>query len=64
MRTKIHRWRIPSTRATRPCRDSSRGWTDPVVRGWMNYYGRFYRSKCVQVLRHPSVAVKDGPTLR
>ena len=26
--------------------------TDPVVRGWMNYYGRFFRSKCVQVLRH------------
>ena len=24
----------------------------PVVRGWLNYYGRFYRSKCVQVLRH------------
>ena len=21
-------------------------------RGWMNYYGRFYRSKCVLVLRH------------
>jgi RNA-directed DNA polymerase len=25
---------------------------NPVVRGWMNYYGRFYRSRCVQVLRH------------
>ena len=25
---------------------------NPVVRGWTNYYGRFYRSKCVQVLRH------------
>jgi len=27
---------------------------DPAegVRGWMNYYGRFYRSRCVQVLRH------------
>jgi len=23
-----------------------------VVRGGMNYYGRFYRSRCVQVLRH------------
>lgn len=25
--------------------------TDPYVRGWMNYYGRFYRSRCIQVLR-------------
>jgi RNA-directed DNA polymerase len=25
---------------------------NPVVRGWVNYYGRFYRSKCVHVLRH------------
>jgi RNA-directed DNA polymerase len=25
---------------------------NPAVRGWMNYYGRFYRSRCVQVLRH------------
>ena len=25
---------------------------NPTMRGWMNYYGRFYRSKCLQVLRH------------
>src|SRR5215831_3914621 len=30
---------------------------NPVVRGWMNYYGRFYRSKCVQVLRHINEAL-------
>ncbi len=30
---------------------------DPYVRGWMNYYGRFYRSKCVQVLRYLNVAL-------
>ena len=29
----------------------------PVVRGWMNYYGRFYRSKCIQVLRHLNEAL-------
>ena len=28
-----------------------------VVRGWMNYYGRYYRSKCVQVLRHLNEAL-------
>src|SRR5208283_3157892 len=31
--------------------------TNPAVRGWMNYYGRFYRSKCVQVLRHLNEAL-------
>ena len=25
---------------------------DPFVRGWMNYYGQFYRSRCVCTLRH------------
>ena len=30
---------------------------DPAVRGWMNYYGQFYRSKCVQVLRSVNVAL-------
>ena len=25
---------------------------NPAVRGWMSYYGRFYRSRCVEVLRH------------
>jgi RNA-directed DNA polymerase len=30
---------------------------NPSVRGWLNYYGRFYRSKCVSVLRHLNVAL-------
>jgi RNA-directed DNA polymerase len=30
---------------------------NPVIRGWMNYYGRFYRSKCVYGLRHLHVAL-------
>ena len=30
---------------------------NPIVRGWMNYYGRFYRSRCVQVLRHLNEAL-------
>lgn len=51
VRTRIRGWRIPSTRNNQTLEDLAR-LTDPVVRGWMNYYGRFYRSKCVQVLRH------------
>jgi len=29
----------------------------PSVRGWMNYCGQFYRSKCVQILRHLNLAL-------
>ena len=38
---------------------ADRKWTapNPVVRGWLNYYGRFYRSRCVQVLRHVNEAL-------
>ena len=42
---------MASTRNHQRLEDLAR-FTNPVVRGWMNYYGRFYRSKCVQVLRH------------
>lgn len=31
--------------------------TNPVVRGWMNYFGRYYRSKCIQVLRRLNEAL-------
>lgn len=51
VRAKIRGWRMASTRNNQTLQDLAR-LTDPVVRGWMNYYGRFYRSKCVQVLRH------------
>ena len=46
----IREWRMASTRNNQRLEDLAR-LTNPVVRGWMNYYGRFYRSKCVQVLR-------------
>jgi hypothetical protein len=31
--------------------------TNASVRGWMNYYGRFYRSACVRVLHHLNLAL-------
>jgi hypothetical protein len=51
IRQTIRDWRMASTRNNQRLEDLA-NFTNPVVRGWLNYYGRFYRSKCVQVLRH------------
>lgn len=51
IRTTIRNWRIAMTRNNQSLEDLAR-LVNPYVRGWMNYYGRFYRSKCVQVLRY------------
>ena len=56
IRQTIRAWRMASTRNNQRLEDLA-CLTNPVVRGWMNYYGRFYRSKCVQVLRHLNVAL-------
>jgi group II intron reverse transcriptase/maturase len=56
IRQTIREWRMASTRNHQHLEDLARS-TNPVVRGWMNYYGRFYRSKCVHVLRHFNVAL-------
>jgi len=52
----IREWRMASTRNDQRLEDLAR-LTNLVVRGWMNYYGRFYRSKCVQVLRRLNEAL-------
>lgn len=51
IRQTIRNWRLAATRNNQELEDVAR-FTDPVIRGWMNYYGRFYRSMAVQVLRH------------
>src|SRR3954453_19482827 len=51
IRQTIRGWRMASTRTNQRLEDLAR-LANPVVRGWLNYYGRFYRSRCVQVLRH------------
>lgn len=30
---------------------------NPYVQGWLNYYGRYYRSECILVLRYLNVAL-------
>ena len=44
--------RSPGGRARN--RRAKAAWT---VAGWLAYYGRFYRSRCVQVLRHLNEAL-------
>ena len=51
IRKTIHDWRLAFSRNNQCLEDLAR-LVNPVVRGWMNYYGRYYRSRCVQVLRH------------
>jgi group II intron reverse transcriptase/maturase len=51
IRKTIRDWRISTRWSNHRLEDLAR-FVNPVVRGWMNYYGRFYRSWCVQVLRH------------
>ena len=56
IRATIRVWRLASTRNNQSLEDLAR-LVDPVVRGWMNYYGRYYRSKLIQVLRHLNLAL-------
>ena len=51
IRVQMRNWKLASTRNNQRLEDPARV-VNPVVRGWMNYYGRFYRSKCIQILRH------------
>ena len=56
VRRTIRDWRMASTRNNQSLEDLAH-LSNPAVRGWMNYYGRFYRSKCVQVLRYLNLAL-------
>jgi RNA-directed DNA polymerase len=56
IRATIREWRMASTRNNQRLEDLAR-LTDPAVRGWMHYYGRFYRSATVSVLRHLNEAL-------
>jgi group II intron reverse transcriptase/maturase len=56
IRQTIREWRMASTRNNQRLEDLAR-LANPAVRGWLNYYGRYYRSKCVHVLRHLNEAL-------
>jgi RNA-directed DNA polymerase len=50
MRQEMRRWRLP-LRSDKAIDDLARMW-NPVLRGWIQYYGRFYRSALYPVFRH------------
>jgi RNA-directed DNA polymerase len=51
IRQTIRGWRMAATRNHQRLEDLARSF-NPTMRGWENYYGRFYRSKFLQVLQH------------
>jgi len=50
IRQTIHQWRI-HLKPDKQIEDLSRMF-NPVIRGWINYYGRFYKSELYSALRH------------
>ena len=50
MRQEMRRWRLPR-RSDKAIDDLARMW-NPVPRGWIQYYGRFYKSALYPVFRH------------
>jgi RNA-directed DNA polymerase len=50
MRQTMRRWRL-HLRSDKALDDLAHIW-NPVLRGWINYYGRFYKSALNPVFRH------------
>ena len=51
VRETMRQWRIPSQRSNQSLAEIAK-MVNPVLTGWLNYYGRFSRSKCANVLQH------------
>jgi RNA-directed DNA polymerase len=51
IRATIRDWRLAATRNNQSLEDLAR-LVNPSVRGWADYYGRFYRSALTPILRH------------
>jgi len=50
IRATIRSWRLGATRNNQPLEEIAR-LVNPYVRGWVNYYGRYYRSALTPVLK-------------
>ena len=54
IRATMRDWQWPATKTTLELVDLAR-LSNPIVRGWLEYFGQFYRSRCVGVLSHLNV---------
>lgn len=50
-RKAIQDWRLTSKMTTRTLEELA-SFINPIVRGWVSYYGRFYRSECLDFLAY------------
>jgi len=50
IRATIRSWRLGSTRSNQSLEEIAK-FVNPFVRGWVNYYGRFYKSALTPILR-------------
>jgi RNA-directed DNA polymerase len=48
MGTQVRRWRLHRQTGSTPAELAR--WMNPIIRGWMNYYGRFHRSALYPLL--------------
>jgi RNA-directed DNA polymerase len=55
MRQEMRRWHL-NRRSDKAINDLARRW-NPVLRGWIQYYGRFYRSALAAVFRHLNITL-------
>lgn len=51
IREEVRGWRLTSTMNSKSLEDIAE-FINPIVRGWVNYYGRFYRSECLETLQY------------
>jgi RNA-directed DNA polymerase len=56
IRKTIREWRLARRWTNRKLTDLTQV-VNPFVRGWFNYYGRFYRSRCLEVFAHLNEAL-------
>ncbi|MGP4104070.1 group II intron maturase-specific domain-containing protein [Nonomuraea sp. KM90] len=59
MGQRLRSWRIH--RRGRSDLAELAGWINPIVTGWITYYGRFYRSQLYPLLRHVNTYLALGP---
>ena len=51
IREEVRGWRLTSTMNTKSLEEVAE-FINPIVRGWVNYFGKFYRSECLDLLRY------------